>query len=144
MIDEKPRDERRTGHPHVAQNPVDGEWHSRVLAPLNDKCETYWVVDGREETDGQEANGDLEGRFREGGEDRAQADPDIEDEHHGLAAPLICKPARRHRTHAEGHEAGRGIWDELRIAHSPLVRQGERRHRSKDQHEQVVVEVADI
>ncbi len=69
MIDEKPGNECRTGHPHVAENPVDGERHTSTLASLNDKREADRVVDGRGEPDGEEANSDLERRFRERGED---------------------------------------------------------------------------
>jgi len=68
VIDEKPRDERRAGHPHVAENPVDSERHTRVLTPLHDKREADWVVDCREEANGEEANSNLEWCFRERGE----------------------------------------------------------------------------
>ena len=81
---------------------------------------------------------------REGGQDRARADAEEEDDDHPLAAPLVREPAGRNRGHPEGDEARRRVRDEGRVAHPPLVGEPEGRDRREDEHEEVVEEVPDV
>ena len=102
------------------------------------------MVDGGEHADHEQAEPDLEGRARERRGDGGEADADEEHAHHALAAPLVGEPAGGQREHAEGEEAGRGVFQELGVAEPPFAMQRQRRHRGEDQREQVVEKVADV
>jgi type VI secretion system protein ImpG len=91
-----------------------------------------------------QAQGELQGRPRKGGDDGGKPDADEEHAHHALAAPFVGEPARRIRKHPEREEARRRVFEKLAVAEPPFARERERRDRREDQREQVIEEMPDV
>ena len=63
---------------------------------------------------------------------------------HAFTTPLIGKPTGGNGTGGKGDKAGRGVGDQLGIAHPPLTSEGQRCGRREDQHAQMIEELPDI
>ena len=102
------------------------------------------MVDSGEHADEKQPDGDFQGRTGEARQHRADTETQKEDDHHATPTPAVRKPPRRQGEGAESDESGRSVYDELRVAHVEGRRQNQRRHRSINQDEQVIVEMPQV
>ena len=143
-VDEPAGEQRGGGDPQVAEHAVDRERDAGLLPSVHDHRETDRMVDRGEHPDREQPQRDLDGGARQRRGDRARPDADEEDHHHPFPAPLVRDPSGRDGADPERDEPRRGVGDERRVAHAPLLGEPQRRHRREDQHEEVVEEMPDV
>ena len=143
-VDEPAREQCGGGDAEVAEHAVDGERNAGLRPSVHDHREPDRVVDGGEHADCEQSGRDFDRRISERRGDRACPDADEEDDHHPFPTPLVRDPAGRNRADPERDEPRRGVGNQRRVAHPPLLGEPQRRDRREDQHEEVIEEVPDV
>jgi hypothetical protein len=101
------------------------------------------VVDGPEQTDQGQADGNAERAGGEPCQDGGETAPDIEDHHHVLGAPAVAEPARRERANAIKNGSRHSQRKELAVAQAELSLQRENESRV-EQHQEVAEEMPHV
>jgi len=60
VINQKPRDQRRTGDTKIAKHAIHRQRNTRLLAPLHHHRQPHRMIDRRERTNAKQPCGDLE------------------------------------------------------------------------------------